>query len=1187
MVKKTTSAGSLAWGVLCIGLLLPGSAGLADDTALFTAVVPPNVMLVIDNSGSMNNLVWHPKFDPAVDPTCNTYNNDTTYSFSGNVTVSSCGNSRTLYADTLIANRTRIEGRYLNWLLSDDADPYISDIYSLSNGQHSNCLVGIGYPTTYSRYRRSRVTAARQVLRDVICQVNTVGDVRFGLSQFYRGGDPQGGYVKVPIDDWSPIHAATVDLSIDELEGETWTPLAETLFNVYRYFQSRTKPAYGKNGTTTFPAYDIKLDGGTTSTGLLVPDSPVEYACQKNFVIIITDGEPTKDDFDGMDASTFKASLIGDYNPDNDLPEAGDENHGSDCGFCNETSFYLDDIAKFMQENDFQRDFDGDQVIDTYTVGFTTGPVANALLQKTANVGNGLFRLSNNAEELVTSIVTIITDVIEKSQSFTAATVPASRATDGNNFYASFFVPSGESAFWEGHIKNFEFNKAGEIRDATGACAVDDPVMGRCEQGPLKVNADAYWDAQEKVPAPAARKLYVSDYGGGPPSGAPLLPPTFSIANVSPEDLVSGSELLTAPPNAVSDYPPSGASSADDLRDRIVEYIRGCEWDSSPCDERPKKLWDIFHSNPLLIGSPNAGHYERSYRDFATKYKHRRRTLYAGSNGGFLHGFHAGDWDTTLDPDGFNRGSGVETMGFMPYASRVKVKELAKDKGSPKHYLVDGQVQAADVWFPPSAASMPNHVDEWHTVLIGNLRQGGRIVYALDVTDPPDPTHPNGRNSSLAYPGYLWEFPCEGNSSKCLGPGTFEYADYMGETWSDPIITRIRVQVGSDDNSGQGYDRWVAIFGGGYDEAGDPNRPSSYDGSNDSATSRAGRAIFVIDIASGDLIAMKRFDPDSLKGEPEMRYAIPSAPAVFDVDFDGYADVVYIGDLGGNLWKWVISDMAELPSSGPIVIDSELAQSSWPFVRLFEGDHCSFDALNPTACPENHYKSFFFPPTGALLRGTLWLAYGTGERNQLDFLGYPDTERENNRFYVLNDQDPLEIHNVDSDTTSVARYNDFPSSPDFMVVTNPESCDYPNSPEVGYYIQGVDSEKFVTNSVIFFGNVFTLSFVPDATPNPCEAGGVSYLYGFDLFCGQAIFADASSGSPVKVHKFELGDGLPNRPRVSVGPVKTELDPDCTGDDCETGCKNMVVAITSDGAAYSSSPDEDCPSGIHVNSWRDF
>jgi hypothetical protein len=189
----------------------------------------------------------------------------------------------------MIDKRTRVDGRYLNWYFSNESDPYHDSaedgLYALNNGRSSDCLIAQGEPATYSKYRRSRVTAARQVLREVICQVNAVGDVRFGLSQFYRGSDPKGGHVKVAIDDYDATHGALLDKGIDELEGETWTPLAETLYNVYRYFQSRTKPAYGKNGSTTFPWYNIKLSGSTTSTKSSTPPSPVQYACQKNFIM--------------------------------------------------------------------------------------------------------------------------------------------------------------------------------------------------------------------------------------------------------------------------------------------------------------------------------------------------------------------------------------------------------------------------------------------------------------------------------------------------------------------------------------------------------------------------------------------------------------------------------------------------------------------------------------------------------------------------------------------------------------------------------------------------------------------------------------------------------------------------------------------------------------------------------------
>ena len=51
-------------------LVLPGFAGAQDDADLFATQVPPNVMLLVDNSGSMHSLVWHAAFDPSATPTC-------------------------------------------------------------------------------------------------------------------------------------------------------------------------------------------------------------------------------------------------------------------------------------------------------------------------------------------------------------------------------------------------------------------------------------------------------------------------------------------------------------------------------------------------------------------------------------------------------------------------------------------------------------------------------------------------------------------------------------------------------------------------------------------------------------------------------------------------------------------------------------------------------------------------------------------------------------------------------------------------------------------------------------------------------------------------------------------------------------------------------------------------------------
>jgi len=1188
----------------------------ASDADLFTANVAPNVVLMVDNSGSMNHVVWHEAFDPEVDPTCGVYDNSRTYYYSSTLTFGQCGNTRTLYPDPGIGGWTRISGRYLNWIFSDESDDYQSDLASLNNGSRSACLVAQGYPSTYSKYRRARVSAAKEILQEVICAVNEAGAVRFGLASFYKQSDPQGGYIKVPVNDWSTAQENKIADFIDDLAAESWTPLAETLYNVYRYYQSRTQPALGKDGVTEFPAYNIEENGSQTSNLAATPPSPVQYTCQKNFVIVITDGEPTKDDFDYMNFSRFDTDLIGDYNPDNAAPEAGDETPSSTgCSYCNETSFYLDDIAKFMQENDFHRDLDGTQTIDVYTVGFTTGEAANALLQKAAAVGNGLFFSSNNAEELSAAIVASVTDIIEKTQSFTSATVPASRTADGDNFYTSFFLPQANTGFWEGHLKNFGFTGDGDIVNKNGFCATGESAAATppCDSnGALRFFDDAYWDAAEQIPEPGSRKLFLETAE----TSMFYQPTGFSIPSGEEEEWAEMFGLEEGVDDLDEPYASLSANTAEDMASALVDVTRGCEWGVSPCtprvDESGEKimLGDIFHSNPVVVGSPNAPVNELSYKLFSAAKRERPRVIYAGANDGFLHAFHAGTWQefetdsegnptsTPLAVPTHDRGTGEELFGFMPWAVVDSIKELPKSDTFPRTMeAVDGSPVAADAWFyrsvnsgqlstvDPDLTPGDTEMARWRTVLMGGLRNGGQSYYALDVTDPTE----SAAQSSSIYPRYLWGFPCD--SDECddaVNPGTEEEEDYMGFTWSEPVITRVRVKVNNAPNPA-GYDRWVAIFGAGYHPHGDPNG-SDYREPDDSGFEAMGRAIYMVDITTGEVLAKKRFDEDAASltdthspqvGIKEMRYAFASAPAVFDLDFDGYADVVYIGDLGGNLWKWVVSAPGDDPINNTGE-DDDTAQPNWPF-RLFMRAGTS---LEPTLPPEQlnnpydntvHYQSFFFPPTGVLRKGDVYLAFGAGERANPQgpvALFNDGSDANNNHYYVVKDLDPFEVATTAPAAISGAVVeNDLAN----LVDGNTLTCEQIDA-KLGYYITARDAEKFITNSVIFFGEVFTASFLPadPSSSDPCESKGSAWLYRFDLECGVGSF-DTNPGSANDKRRKEIGGGIPTRPRVSVG--------DLSSGGGGGGCANKVVVITSDGEIDSDCPGSVSSSGVRLRSWR--
>lgn len=142
-----------------------------------------------------------------------------------------------------------------------------------------------------------------------------------------------------------------------------------------------------------------------------------------------------------------------------------------------------------------------------------------------------------------------------------------------------------------------------------------------------------------------------------------------------------------------------------------------------------------------------------------------------------------------------------------------------------------------------TAAVSDAYIDgQWRTVLIGTTGVGGRTVFALDITDP----------ESFSADDVLWEFTHEE-----LGYGV-----------GDASVVRL--------DSG----RWAAVFGNGYNSE-----------SNEST-------LFVVDVETGDLI--------SAIGTGEGDFENPngmSAPVVLADRTNGVATRAYAGDLLGNIWR--------------------------------------------------------------------------------------------------------------------------------------------------------------------------------------------------------------------------------------------------------------------------------------------
>jgi len=303
---------------------LLSSAALAqtsDDQFLLQSAVAPNVILFIDNSDSMNNIEWYPSFDTEKVPD-STYctssadfggalNPNATYYITTTLTNVKC-NSPARSARSVYGVRspkpTYWTGRYLMWYLGLDStnptDAAILNEIATAKANVAGCTASGASKFFAEKYRRTRFDASKQVLLDLLCVAETK-NVRFGSAEFREPADagvvdPNGGFVTSDLGRSNPNHASELESAIKNSTtiSNDGTPLSETLFQIYTYWMPRVLADMptGEDGST-FPIYEYNKFGKRTTSDKWFEDA-MQYECEKAFVIIVTDGLPSRDDFD-------------------------------------------------------------------------------------------------------------------------------------------------------------------------------------------------------------------------------------------------------------------------------------------------------------------------------------------------------------------------------------------------------------------------------------------------------------------------------------------------------------------------------------------------------------------------------------------------------------------------------------------------------------------------------------------------------------------------------------------------------------------------------------------------------------------------------------------------------------------------------------------------------------------------
>lgn len=260
------------------------------------------------------------------------------------------------------------------------------------------------------------------------------------------------------------------------------------------------------------------------------------------------------------------------------------------------------------------------------------------------------------------------------------------------------------------------------------------------------------------------------------------------------------------------------------------------------------KLGDIVNSTPVFVGSPpNLPALENDpHSDFRATHVSRREIIYVGANDGMLHGF-----------DG---STGQEKLAFVPTAVFPNLSKLTYLAYS-HNYFVDGAPTVGDSYGAFRNINSSCGTECWRTVLVGTMGAGGKGAFALDVTDPDGDTI-SGLSFSEANAAniVLWELQATG-----------ENISDLGYVYGQPTIAKVR--TGSNSYA------YAAIFGNGYNSTSE--RP----------------ILYIVNVIDGSII--KKVVLSSATGTGNGL----GSPAVVDTDGDYVADIVYAGDINGNLWK--------------------------------------------------------------------------------------------------------------------------------------------------------------------------------------------------------------------------------------------------------------------------------------------
>jgi Tfp pilus tip-associated adhesin PilY1 len=478
-------------------------------------------------------------------------------------------------------------------------------------------------------------------------------------------------------------------------------------------------------------------------------------------------------------------------------------------------------------------------------------------------------------------------------------------------------------------------------------------------------------------------------------------------------DLTSLLTSLSSQSRAAGTITAATNTSGDTLeRDKLISWARGIDnkdaenGGADATDVRASVHGDVLHSRPAVVN------YNR-YGDDNDVF------IFYGSNDGHLRAIKGG----SLASGGGKEQWTFVAPEFFSKLKRQRDQSPTLSSTNPRDYFFDGPIAIYALDADKNNKIEQNTGDKVY--LFVGMRRGGRMLYALDVTDPVNPK-------------LLWKKGCtdatgNGNAAPnaVAGGGCDAGFERLGQTWSEPKLgylrkwpTTLALMFGAGNDSPAEIPQPCYITA--WDSSGvtyktgvNPPTPMNTtncppSGSTTTTVNRTmGQGIYILNATTGAILWRAGPEASATKQVPEMTYAMPGDLAVMrnrantssrspDIGTEsvptGYMDRIYASDTGGNVWRFDVADASGDAATAPAFVVSRLASISEAPVT---GTHA---ALN--------YRKFMFNPD--VVYGTDFDAVliGSGDRE------HPFDMVARNRFYMFKDKNLGTLVSTDVNTVS-------------------------------------------------------------------------------------------------------------------------------------------------------------------------